>query len=105
LAVIIAELSVGGNASGVGGGAAAVISRESGFAAAFTALANAAIRAAAELPFVSIAAEILALAKRTANDLVLVWSFEALTFSTDAFSFSRTDNRVIVLPARCLVIF
>ena len=70
--MVVAEISVGADAGVVGSGAAAVVSGEAGFAGAFSTLADAALFPAAELTFVSIAAEVLALAKWTAHNLVLL---------------------------------
>lgn len=104
-AVVVAEFAVRRYAGVVGSGASAVVSGEARLAAAFAALAVASLGTAAELTFVPVAAEVLAIAKRTGNNLVLIWSFEALAFSANALSFPGANDGVVVFSARSFVIF
>ena len=70
--MVVAELAIGCDAGVVGSRASAVISGETRLAGAFAALADAALWTAAKLTLVSVAAEVLAFAKWTADYFVLL---------------------------------
>ena len=86
--MVVAELAIGCDAGVVGSRASAVISGETRLAGAFAALADAALWTAAKLTLVSVAAEVLAFAKWTADYFVLLQRGGEIMISIVCFFFA-----------------